>query len=246
MHRLPLGGLFGLKNYRESNINYHTDIKESHMTDDNNTKRQNRERGFWDSFAKKYDNFIDKNATSSYERLLKELKADSYGANELLEIATGTGLLSIELQSLLQKITAIDISPEMIAIANQKLEDKQITNIEFKVGDSYQLEFSDSSYDLLLASNVLHLLFQPEIALKEMIRVVKPNGKIIIPTFMHGQNLKSHILSRFMGIVGFKARNRWSVDSFKVFVEKYRLQIDKAEIFEDRIPLLYLVAKKTE
>ena len=216
------------------------------MTDDNNIKRQNKERGFWDSFAKKYDKFIDKNATSSYERLLEELKTDSNGANELLEIATGTGLLSIELQSLVQKITAIDISPEMIVIANQKLQDKQITNIEFKVGDSYQLEFSDSSYDLLLASNVLHLLFQPEIALKEMIRVIKPNGKIIIPTFMHGQNLKSHILSRIMGIVGFKARNRWSVDSFKGFVEKYGLQIEKAEIFEDKIPMLYLVATKTE
>jgi ubiquinone/menaquinone biosynthesis C-methylase UbiE len=93
---------------------------------------------------------------------------------------------------------------------------------------------------------VLHLLFHPEIALKEMIRVIKPNGKIIISTFMHGQNLKSHILSRLMGIVGFKARNRWSVDSFKVFVEKYGLQIEKAEIFEDKIPMLYLVAKKAE
>ena len=216
------------------------------MTDDSNTKRQNRERGFWDSFAKKYDRFIDKNATSSYERLLKELKADSNGASDLLEIATGTGLLSIELQSLVQKITAIDISPEMIALANQKLQDKHITNIEFKVGDSYQLEFGDSSYDLLIASNVLHLLFQPEIALKEMSRVAKPNGKIILPTFMHGQNLKSHLLSRLMGIVGFKARNRWSVDSFKTFVEKYGLKIDKVEVFKDKIPMMYLIAKKTE
>jgi ubiquinone/menaquinone biosynthesis C-methylase UbiE len=152
---MPLAGMAGLQNYHESDLNYSsdkTDIKKTHMTNDNITKRQNRERGFWDSFAKKYDKFIDKNATSSYERLLKELKTDSNGANELLEIATGTGLLSIELQSLVKKITAIDISPEMIAIANQKLQDKQITNIEFKVGDSYQLDFSsDSSYDLLLA-----------------------------------------------------------------------------------------------
>jgi len=216
------------------------------MDIDKNINRIEKERGFWDSFASKYDSFIQKNASSSYEKLLIELLNDTNDSSELLEIATGTGILSIELRSQISKITAIDISPEMIEIAKKKIEEHQISNIDFRVGDSNNLEFSDMSFDTVIASNVLHLLYQPDTAISEMKRVVSKKGKIIIPTYCHGENLKTHLISRLMGIVGFKARSRWSVNSFKAFIKRNGLHIERFMIFKDKIPLIYVVARKNE
>ncbi|MBN1598862.1 MAG: hypothetical protein JW894_11265 [Bacteroidales bacterium] len=75
-----------------------------------------------------------------------------------------------------------------------------------------------------------------------MKRVLKKDGRIIIPTYCHGEDLKSHIISRLMGLSGFKARTRWSIASFKCFVEKCGFRIIKVTIIKDIIPLVYLIA----
>ncbi len=216
------------------------------MDVDKNIDRVERERGFWDSFASKYDSFIRKIAASSYEKLLIELLNDTNDSSDLLEIATGTGILSLELRGQISKITAIDISPKMIEIAKKKVEENQISNIDFRVGDSYNLEFPDMSFDTVIASNVLHLLYQPDTAMSEMKRVVKKKGKIIIPTYCHGENLKTHLISRLMGIAGFKARSRWSVNSFEAYIKRNGLYIEKFTVFKDKIPLIYVVTRKNE
>lgn len=206
--------------------------------------RVTEERKFWDSFAKMYDNFIHKRTSKSYEELFKKLRKDTQNSNDLLEIATGTGLISIDLSSQILHITAIDISREMIEIAKSKAKNQNISNVDFQVGDSCNLDLKNSSFDTVIASNVLHLLFKPEKALVEMKRVLKDNGQIIIPTYCHGENIKSMLISRLMGLVGFRARNRWSIRSFKEFVEKNGFKIEDFEVFKDKIPLIYIRARK--
>ena len=102
------------------------------------------------------------------------------------------------------------------------------------------------SFDIVIASNVLHLLFYPEKAIQEMKRVLKDNGQIIVPTYCHGENLKSLLISRLMGLAGFKARNRWSIKSFKDFIEKNGFKIADSEVFKDKIPLVYIKASKVK
>ena len=206
--------------------------------------RVSEERKFWDSFAKKYDNFIQKRTSESYERLLKKLRTDTQNCNDLLEIATGTGIISIDLSNQISHITAIDIAPGMIEIAKLKARNQNISNIDFQVGDSCNLDLKNSGFDTVIASNVLHLFFKPEKALEEMKRVLKDNGQIIIPTYCHGENTKTILISRLMGVVGFIARNRWSIRSFKEFVEKSGFKIEDSEVFKDKIPLIYIRAGK--
>lgn len=208
--------------------------------------RIEKERSFWDSFAKKYDGFIQKNASSTYEKLLTKLLKDTKETEKLLEIATGTGIISIRLSEQIPAITAIDIAPKMIEIAISKRNAEQISNIDFRVGDSNKLDFEDESFDTIIASNVLHLLFEPKKAIQEMVRVLKINGQIIIPTYCHGANFKSQLLSRLMGLFGFSARSRWSVKSFKDFISNLGLEIIETEVYADKIPLVYLRAKKTD
>lgn len=203
-----------------------------------------KERKFWNAFSGRYDAFIRITLGHIYRELYKKLKEDVAGSDHILEIATGTGLLSFEICNYVKHIDAIDISPEMIQFARKKKEAQGIENIDFETGDCCNLKFNENTFDLVIASNVLHLLPDPQKALSEMLRVLKIDGKVIIPTFCHGENFKSRLLSRLMQFSGFRARNIWSKQNFEKFVEHNGFRILKSEKIEGKIPLTFLVAQK--
>lgn len=205
--------------------------------------RTDIERKFWDSFAIKYDNNRKKSSTNgTYEIMFSLLKEDITEAENLLEIATGTGIISFQLCKQVREITAIDLSPEMLKIARVKAENQSVTNIDFMEGDICNLSFADHSFDAVIASNVLHLLFEPDKAMQEIKRVVKPGGKVIVPTYCHGENFGSHFFSRCMNLIGFRARSRWSIASFQKFVAVNGFKIIKRKILKGIIPMIYLVS----
>jgi phosphatidylethanolamine/phosphatidyl-N-methylethanolamine N-methyltransferase len=209
--------------------------------------RIEKERLFWDSFAKQYDSNRKKPGTNeAYEFLFRMFRKDVAGAQNLLEAATGTGLISLNICDLVSTITAMDLSPEMLKIAKRKAISQGVQNIDFQIGDICEITFPDYQFDVIIASNVLHLLFEPDAAIQELKRVLKPGGKIIVPTYCHGENLKSHLFSRCMNLIGFRARSRWSISSFEEFIEKNGFEISKKEKIEGIIPMLYLVAKPTQ
>jgi ubiquinone/menaquinone biosynthesis C-methylase UbiE len=81
----------------------------------------------------------------------------------------------------------------MIQIAMQKQEDSNIKNIDFQVQDSYRLTFPDKSFDIIIASNLLHLLYEPDKPINAVKRVLKDNGIFIAPTLCVGENTKSRL-----------------------------------------------------
>jgi len=206
--------------------------------------RIEKESRFWNSFSTKYDRFINSTLGTTYQRLYQMLKADVSGSDKILEVATGTGLLAFEICNFVNSIKAIDIAPEMIKIAREKQFQRNISNIDFEVGDSCNLVFEEASFDVVIASNVLHLLFEPEKSLSEIHRVLKPEGKAILPTFCHAANIQSRIISGFMSLFGFRARNKWSAKSFVSFVGNNNFTITKSQIIRGKIPLIYCVIRK--
>jgi ubiquinone/menaquinone biosynthesis C-methylase UbiE len=206
--------------------------------------RIEKESRFWNFFSTKYDRFINITLKATYQQLYQLLKTNVTGTGKILEVATGTGLLAFEICDYVKSINAIDISPEMIKVANEKQKQRNISNIVFEEGDSCNLAFEDETFDVVIASNVLHLLFDPEKSLDEIRRVLKPDGIAILPTFCHADNLQSHIISGFMSMFSFRARNKWSTKSFVLFLEKNRFTIIKSQIIQGKIPLMYCVVKK--
>lgn len=181
---------------------------------------------------------------ATYQQLYQLLKTDVAGTGKILEVATGTGLLAFEICNNVKSINAIDISPEMIKVASEKQKQRNISNITFEVGDSCNLAFEDETFDVVIASNVLHLLFEPEKSLAEIRRVLKPDGIAILPTFCHADNIQSRIISGFMSLFSFRARNKWTTKSFESFVRNNDFKIVKSEIIDGKIPLLYLLTAK--
>lgn len=202
------------------------------------------ERKFWNSKAQNYDKVVNKFFPKIYETILVNLIQEVGQSEKVLEVATGTGILSIKLGDRVSHITAIDIAPEMLNVAKEKSARLQKNNIDFGIGDICNLKFDDKSFDTVVASDVLHLLFKPELALQEIRRVLSDTGKRIAPTFCHGANLRSKILSRILALFGQKTKSRWSQKSFSEFVENNGFAITKEIYVNDKIPLVYLVAIK--
>ena len=209
-----------------------------------NESRIATERKFWNAKAKGYDGVVNKLFRKFYEAILKNLRQDTDQSEKLLEVATGTGILAIELSDHVSHITAVDIAPEMLQVARKKSAAKQKKNIDFMDGDICDLPFDDKSFDTVVASNVLHLLFQPRLAMQEIRRVLRDDGKIIVPTFCHGATLRSNILSRMLSLIGQKTRSRWSQRSYQEFINENGFKITRSIYLNGNIPLTYIVAVK--
>jgi phosphatidylethanolamine/phosphatidyl-N-methylethanolamine N-methyltransferase len=181
---------------------------------------------------------------SNYCRVLTLIGQEVHPDSLVLDLAAGTGILALELAPRVRKVYGIDISPQMVDLARAKAESLGIGNTEFATGDAYQLSFADEMFDVVVVSNALHVMIEPERALAEARRVLKRDGRLIVPTFCHGENYLSRLVCRAMNLIGFKAFQRWSSDSFVRFIEANGYEALRKEVFRDIIPLTYLVAKK--
>jgi ubiquinone/menaquinone biosynthesis C-methylase UbiE len=209
----------------------------------NENARQMKEKKFWDAFAKKYDPFMDSQKTS-YDLLLNRIRKYITLGTDVLEIATGTGNIALAIAGNARTVSACDISSEMISVAEGKLRQMGLRNVEFQIRDAYQLDYQSGKFDVVIASNVLHIMIDPARALASIHDVLKDGGVLIAPTYCHGENIASRAVSQVMALAGFKAYHKWSVKTFRNFLEMNRYQIIELEVFKDIIPMTVAVAKK--
>lgn len=100
--------------------------------------------------------------------------------SEVADIGTGTGYLAKSLAKYAKKVWAIDSSTAMLEVAGNDLMRAGLNNIELRAGDAHDLPLQDASQDFVYANLLLHHLLEPALAIKEMFRVLKPGGHLII------------------------------------------------------------------
>ena len=140
-------------------------------------------KNFWDKNAGRYDRFMRKDR-AAYDEMY-ELIRPVVKAKTVLELATGTGLIAKHIVNAAAHIEATDASAEMIAEANR---DNRSAKLHFSVQDMFRLPYAEESFDVVIVSNALHIVPQPEKALQEIKRVLKDDGVLIAPTFTHAGN----------------------------------------------------------
>ncbi len=100
----------------------------------------------------------------------------------ILEVGVGTGI-SLPQYRRTSRLTGIDISDAMLDKARDRVRDLGLDNVEdIKVMDAEALEFESDSFDVVVAQYVVTAVPNPEKALGEFARVVRPGGEIIITT----------------------------------------------------------------
>jgi ArsR family transcriptional regulator len=104
------------------------------------------------------------------------------------DIGTGTGILASELAGLGLRVIAIDNSSRMLDAARANLEREGTTGVELREGDVSSLPLADNEVDAALAHMVLHYLPSPGEAIREMARVVRAGGSVIVVDFVQHQH----------------------------------------------------------
>ncbi|MHB8694095.1 MAG: class I SAM-dependent methyltransferase [Solirubrobacteraceae bacterium] len=96
-----------------------------------------------------------------------------------LDVGCGTGFLALRLAELGHTVTGVDFSPQMIERARDKA-DRAGLEIDFRVSDAVALDSAEETYDLLVARHVIWNLPDPERAVAEWLRVLRPGGRLLL------------------------------------------------------------------
>ena len=110
-------------------------------------KKKQDNKNFWNRYAKLYDFEIHKFSSSAYSEIYRLMSAVLTKEMRVLEIATGTGLMALNIADSVQSVEATDFSPKMIEAAMKK----QIPdNVNFSVEDASALSFADETFDAVI------------------------------------------------------------------------------------------------
>ena len=194
-----------------------------------------KSENFWNRNAKRYDRFMRKDR-AAYEKLY-ELIRPVVKARTVLELAAGTGLIAKNIVRAASHIEVTDASEEMIAEAKRN---NRSAKLHFSVRDMFCLPYADKSFDVVIVSNALHIVPQPEKALAEIRRVLKDDGVLIAPTFTHGNStLQGRIKLFFMKLAGFPLNSRWSSADYLAFLRQNGWSVRKSAVLKASFPLTY-------
>ena len=197
---------------------------------------------FWDRTAKIYNHFMKKD-----HKAYKQMYSLIYPAvrhKQVLELATGTGLIAKHIVRSADHIEATDASQEMIEQAKQGVKS---TKLHFSVQDMFHLPYADRSFDVVIVSNALHIVPEPEKALAEIRRVLKEDGILIAPTFTHADNdFRGNVKALFMKLAGFPLHSKWTSEEYLRFLRHNGWAVRKSVVLKASFPLTYAECVKSE
>ncbi|MCA9935385.1 MAG: methyltransferase domain-containing protein [Ardenticatenaceae bacterium] len=139
-------------------------------------------RRHYTGMASRYDFWGKLTESKARDRCL-ELAAIQDG-EVVLEVAVGTGLTFYEVlqHNRNGRVEGIDLTPEMLAQAQQKAAQTGHSNYDLRVGDAYKLDYDDAAFDVLINNYMFDMLPEADFSqvLAEFQRVLRPGGRLVL------------------------------------------------------------------
>lgn len=199
-------------------------------------------KNFWDRNAGRYDRFMRKDR-AAYETMYGLIRPVVKGKT-VLELATGTGLIAKNIVNAAAHIEASDTSAEMIREAKRR---NHSAKLYFSVQDMFCLPYADESFEVVIVSNALHIVPQPEKALAEIHRVLRDDGVLIAPTFTHAENsFFGNSKAFLLKLAGFPLYSRWTSGEYLCFLQQNGWTVRKRDVLKASFPLTYVECVKAE
>ena len=199
-------------------------------------------KNFWDRNAGRYDRFMRKDR-AAYETMYGLIRPVVKGKT-VLELATGTGLIAKNIVNAAAHIEASDTSAEMIREAKRR---NHSAKLYFSVQDMFCLPYADESFEVVIVSNALHIVPQPEKALAEIHRVLRDDGVLITPTFTHAENsFFGNSKAFFLKLAGFPLHSRWTSEEYLCFLQQNGWAVRKSDVLKASFPLTDVDCVKAE
>ncbi len=197
---------------------------------------------FWDKISPLYDLFENVYNGKVYAGTGKKVAEFIEPSDEVLECACGTGAISVYIAQKCKSLTATDFAPGMLRQAAKKCRTYQ--NATFREADITHLDYEDVSFDKVVAGNVIHLLPEPEKALQELERVVKPGGKIIIPTYINMSKGTGTAAVKIIALLGADFKRQFDLESYRKFFEDKGYTGVEYHVVDGRMPCAIAVITK--
>ena len=159
--------------------------------------KENKSSRFWDKRSKVFDEQVLSKYENAYKKTIKRSIPFLNAEDTMLEIGCGTGIATITLADYVKKITAIDISEEMMLQAAEKAKEKGKENITFQQKDLMELCAEPESYDVVAAYNVLLYMKNQDKVLEKIYEILKPGGILLSATDCLGRNLSRDSVRKF-------------------------------------------------
>ena len=167
----------------------------------NNDPGENAIRQAWDQIAEGYNQFVTDTEIWLANEALK--RVGLLAGQSFLDVAAGCGGLSLPASRLGAKVLATDWSPEMIRLFEERVNKEGLSNAKGQIMDAHHLELEDNQFDISGSQFGVMLLPDLPKALKEMVRVTKPGGKVLLITY--GAPEKIEFLNFFIKALQFVA-----------------------------------------
>lgn len=199
--------------------------------------------GFWDRIAGLYDlaETTNRRANLAMEREVAQWVSPG---SRVLDCAAGTGALSLAAAKKAGSVLCTDLSPAMLARAEQKTQQAGVVNIEFAQRDIFSPP-PESPFDAVIAGNVLHLLAEPQAAVHCLLANVRPGGRVILPTYLQGEagaGFRAAIWA--YQVLGFRFRERFTLESYRELLAGCGAEILCLRRLEGRLPVGFGVLRK--
>lgn len=121
---------------------------------------------------------ISHSAEDSLRLLLETAQVSA--EDEVLDIACGPGIVSCAFADVARRVTGMDLVPAMIEQARVLQAERGLENVDWRLGDATALPFADAQFDLVVTRYSFHHLVEPGAALREMARVCRPGGRVVV------------------------------------------------------------------
>ncbi len=200
---------------------------------------------FWDRIANRYAKSPLKNM-DAYNETLDHTRAHLSEGDNVLEVGCGTGATALLLADGVKQITAIDISSNMISIAQGKAMDQKIENVNFVHSTLKDEALKIESVDVVLAFNILHLLDDLPGEIPKISKKLKPGGMFISKSVCMGEKSKLWPVLLFpfqtLGIIPrFKIMKIRELDDF---ITEQDFRIIETGLYPAEPPNRFVVAQK--
>ncbi|MDH5446515.1 MAG: class I SAM-dependent methyltransferase [Gammaproteobacteria bacterium] len=164
---------------------------------------KNTPEKFWNLIASKYAASPISDRTA-YETKIQKIKSHLTNESRVLDIGCATGTQCGGIAGEVKQVTGIDISSKLLTIAEQRMAERKLGNIEFFQTTVFDERFKSGSFDVVTAFYVLHFFEDIDSVFNRIHDLLKPGGLFISETACLGErNIVMARLLRFAGQLGF-------------------------------------------